>query len=127
MAFPDPFLVKNVAAADQTYTRRGPIPQGNLYVDVLASPAARYFVALRSILTPRKAGVPGSMRNIVTFGLDITDSDDNVHTTSLAMSLVRPSVTDVSDAHVDDLFARLADFNLRDSKAYQTRFIRGEI
>jgi hypothetical protein len=127
MSFPDPFLVKNVAAADQSYTRRNPIPQGNMYVDILATPDVRHFVTVRNIMTPRTAKASASMRNIVTFGLDVTDTDDIVHTATLSLSLVRPSVTDISDVHIDELFARVADFNARDSKAYQTRFRRGEI
>lgn len=126
MAFPDPLVLKNVAAANVNYTRRNPIPNGNRYVDVVSTPALTDYVTIRSIPQGAKTQYGAGTRNIVTFARERKDTDDNMHPAVLSVSLFRPFATDITDADLDELFARWVEFRIAASGDYLSRFRRGE-
>lgn len=125
MAFADPLALKNAAAAAVSLTRRGPIPNGNRYVDTAATPAASFSTDIRSLLVTPKSGQKYT-RNIVTFGITRTDVDDKQHVGSLSVSLVRPLATDITDTDINDLFAMWAEFLIASAGGYLAKFKRGE-
>lgn len=127
MAFPDPLALKNAAAAAVSLTRRNPIPNGNLYVDVASTNAVVTDTTIRRILSPKQGNVPASSRNIVTFSRLRYDTDENPIKGSLSVSLVTPSSDIFTSTDINDLFALWAEFLVVSSGDYKSRFIRGEI
>jgi hypothetical protein len=138
MALPDPLALKDNAAAAKSFTRRNPVPNGNLYVATDSTSARKNAVTIRSIYSPAKAGVPAFggkpavagkdavYRNIAAFSITRVDADENEHTAVLSMSLSRPVGLDIVDADISDLYAYLAEFLVAASGDYKTRFNRGE-
>lgn len=126
MAFPDPLALKNVAAAAVSFPRMNPVPNGNLYRRDTSTAVLSDECVIRSLFTPKKGTAGAYSRNIVTFSRKIMDTDDNLHTGSLSVSLVRPSATDFADTDVNELYALWAEFLIASSGTYKSRFNRGE-
>jgi hypothetical protein len=126
MAFPDPLALKNVADATVSFPRMAPIPQGNSYRRDTSTAALTDEVTIRSLFTPKKGAAGAYNRNIVTFSRKILDTDDNVHTGSLSVSLVRPTAADFTDSDVEELFSLWEEFLVAASGSYKARYMRGE-
>lgn len=127
MAFPDPLVLKNAAAASVSFTRRSAIANGNSYVSTTSTPALTDSVALRYTVTPRKGTVDGSNRSSFTVKRTRVDADGFEHVGSLTFSLVRSHDTDITDTDINDLYAYAAEFLIASAGDYKLRFNRGEV